>query len=221
MYALKYNIFPAYIAYTQKSLWNEGQDSMPFEETDHNPEFFLEYPVNARLAGSLKLRSLVIGLLEHESNGLAAGQSRSWNRQYVLIKFGIKTGEKLGVANSFLSDKALLYVKLWRASGYSSQDTYLKALGHNADFINYMGNGEIGLSVRNFLWGGSLKNHQLDVKTPVFRSNSKDSYEFEFRQQLPKMNFAVYLQYWYGYGETLQRFDRFGRRGFAGLSFSY
>jgi phospholipase A1 len=221
LYVLKYNLFPAYFAYTQKSLWNISQQSGPVEESNYNPEFFLEYPVNAVISGRFKLRNIVIGPLEHESNGLAGAQSRSWNRQYVLIRFGLESKEKLKVTNSFLSDKALLYVKLWHASGYSSQDDYLRSIGSNDTFLDYMGQGEVGVSIRNFLWGGSLRDHQLDIRTPVFRDNDKDSYEFEFRQQLPNMNFALYLQYWYGYGETLLRFDQFGRRGFFGLAFSY
>ncbi|MCX6641131.1 MAG: phospholipase A [bacterium] len=190
LYVLKYNLFPAYISYSQKSLWNVGQNSMPFEENNYNPEFFLDYSVNAVIFGRLKLRNIVICPLEHESNGLNRIQSRSWNRQYVLIRFGIESKKKLEITNSFLSDKAVLYVKLWYASGY-------------------------------FLWGGSLKNHQLDIKTPIFRDIHKSSYQFVFRQQLPEMNFALYLQYWYGYGETLLRFDKMGNRGFVGFSFSY
>ncbi len=221
LYVLKYNLFPAYFAYTQKSLWNVGQQSMPFEESNYNPEVFLDYPVNAVITGRIKLRNIVICPLEHESNGLADVQSRGWNRQYVLIKIGLESKEKLAVTNSFLSDKALLYLKLWKASGYSNQDDYLRSIGSNDTFLDYRGRGELGVSLRNFLWGGSLLNHQLDVKMPVFRDKRNNSYEFEFRQQLPNMNFALYLQYWYGYGETLLRFDQFGRRGFAGLAFSY
>jgi phospholipase A1/A2 len=221
LYVLKYNLFPAYFAYTQKSLWNVGQHSMPFEESNYNPEFFLDYPINAAIIGRFKLRNIVISPIEHESNGLAGVESRSWNRQYVLIKFGLESREKLEVTNSFLSDKALLYVKLWYASGYSDQDAYLQSIGSSDKFLDYMGHGELGLSVRNFLWRGSLRDHQLDIKTPIFRDKRKNSYEFQFRQQLPNMNFAVYLQYWYGYGETLLRFDQFERRGFVGLSFSY
>ncbi len=221
LYVLKYNLFPAYFAYTQKSLWNIGQKSGPFEESNYNPELFLDYPVNAAIIGRFKLRNIVISPLEHESNGLAGVQSRGWNRQYVLIKFGFESKEKLEVTNSFLSDKALLYVKLWHAWGYADEDAYLQSIGSNDKFLDYMGRGELGVSVRNFLWGGSLGDHQLDVKTPVFRDKRKNSYEFEFRQQLPETNFALYLQYWYGYGETLLRFDQFGRRGFVGLSFSY
>ena len=221
LYVLKYNIFPAYVIYTQKSLWNVGRKSMPFEESNYNPEFFLDYPINAVILGRFKLRNLVFSPIEHESNGLPGIQSRNWNRQYVLIRLGLESKEKLETKNAFLSDKALLYVKLWRAVGYSDQDDYLHSIGKNNKFSDFMGRGEIGISIRNFLWRGSFRNHQLDIKTPIFRDSSKNSYEFEFRQQVPNMNFALYLQYWYGYGETLMRFDRFGHRGFVGLSFSY
>lgn len=221
LYFLKYNLFPAYAAYTQKSLWNVGQGSMPFEETNYNPELFLDYPVNAAILGTFKLRNLVVGLIEHESNGVAGAQSRSWNRQYVLINFGLEQKERLAVTNSFIPDRALLYVKLWHASGYSDQDAYLQSIGSGAGFLDYMGRGEIGISVRNFIWGGFLKDHQLDIKTPIFRDIGKPSYEVQFRQMIPGMYFAIYLQYWYGYGETLLRFNQFGHRGFAGLSFSY
>jgi len=221
LYVLKYNVFPAYFAYTQKSLWNINQQSSPFEENNYNPEFFLDYPVNAAIIGRIKLRNIVVSPIEHESNGLSGAQSRSWNRQYVLVKFGLESKEKLAITNSFLSDKALLYVKLWNASGYEEENAYLQSVGKDGTFLDYMGRGEIGVSVRNFLWGGALKDHQLDIRTPIFRDSDKDSYKFEFRQQLPNMNFALYLQYWYGYGETLMRFDQFGRRGFVGLSFSY
>jgi phospholipase A1 len=221
LYILKHNFFPAYVAYTQKSLWNTGQQSLPFEENNYNPEFFLDYPVDAALLGRLKLRNIVVSPIEHESNGLSGAQSRSWNRQYVLFRLGLEAKEKLDITNSFLADKALLYIKLWHASGYSDQDDYLQSGGSSDTFLDYMGHGEIGISIRNFFWGGSLRDHQLDIKTPIFRDTRKSSYEVEFRQQLPYMNFALYFQYWYGYGETLLRFDQFGHRGFAGLSFSY
>ena len=221
LYVLKYNLFPAYVGYTQKSLWNEGRSSRPFEETNYNPEFFLDYPVRFLNIGRFKLRNIVFCPIEHESNGLDTIQSRSWNRQYLMFKFGIESKEKLKIANSFLADKASVYVKLWQASGYSGQDAYLKSIGSRDKFLDYMGHGEVGVSVRNFIWGGSLRNHQLDIRTPIFRNGGKKSYEFQFRQQLPRLNFALYLQYWYGYGETLLRFDRFGHRGFAGFSFSY
>ena len=221
LYVLKYNLFPAYVAYTQKSLWNVGQKSMPFEENNYNPEVFLDYPVNSTIYGRLKLRNIVFSPFEHESNGSDGEDTRSWNRLYLLIRFGLESKDKLEVTNSFLSDKASFYVKLWQASDYEDQDKYLQSIGSNDEFLDYMGRGEVGISLRNFLWRGSLKNHQLDIKTPIFREEDKHSYQVEFRQQIPYMNFALYTQYWYGYGETLMRFDQFGHRGFIGLTFSY
>jgi phospholipase A1/A2 len=221
LYILKYNLFPIYISYSQKSLWNIGQKSMPFEESNFNPECFLDYSINTKILGRLKLCNVVICLFEHESNGLLGDKSRSWNRQYILIRFGIESKEKLEITNSFLSDKAALYVKLWYASGYSDQDVYLEAIGNSYNFLDYMGWGEIGISVRNFFWGGGLRNHQLDIKTPILRDFRNSSYEIEFRQQIPELNFALYIQYYYGYRETLLRFDKLGNRGFVGFSFSY
>jgi len=221
LYVFNSDLFPAYIAYTQKSLWNVGQPSLPFEESDYNPEFFLDYPVNLLSIGRFKLRNIAVSPLEHESNGLEGIRSRSWNRQYVSLRFIITSREKLETTNSFLADKAQLYVKLWNASGVSEQDAFLRSIGSKNRFLDYMGRGEVRVSVRNFLWRGTFKNHQLDIRTPIFRGSNKESYELQFRQQLPNMNFALYLQYWYGYGETLLRFNRFGRRGFAGLSFTY
>jgi phospholipase A1 len=225
IYLGKYNLFPAYIGYTQMSLWNVGQSAMPFEETNYNPEFFLDYPVNKQVLdsffGPLKLRNVVVSPFEHESNGLAGDQTRRWIRQYVQIYFSLDPKNKLETPNSFISDKALLYVKLWYASGYSDEEAYLQSVGKQDRFLDYMGKGEVQLSIRNFLWSGRFENCQMDVKTPIIRQNRKPSFRWEFRQQLPNMNFALYLQYWYGYGETLARFDQFGRRAFAGLSFSY
>lgn len=189
--------------------------------TTGGTEFFLDYPVNAVIDGRLKLRDIVVSPFDHESNGLAGAQSRNWNRQYALVRFGLEPKEKLGKTNSFMADKASLYIKLWHASGYSGQDTYLRSVGNNRDFLDYMGRGEVGISVRDFLWGGSFRNHQLDIKTPILRGSGKNSYELELQQQIPNMNFALYMQYWVGYGETLLRFDQFDRRSFAGLSFSY
>jgi phospholipase A1 len=221
LYIFKYDLFPAYISYTQKSLWNVGQNSMPFEESNYNPTFFLDYPVNAMILNKFQLCDIIVSPFEHESNGLAGNRSRSWNRQYVQIRVGLESSEKMNVTNSFQSEKVLLYIKLWHASAYSDQDTYLQSIGNNNQFLGYMGHGEIGISIRNFIWGGIFRDHQLDIKTPIFQDNNKNSYELEFRQQIPDMNFAIYIQYWYGYGETLLRFDQFGHRAFVGFSFYY
>lgn len=221
LYIFKRSYFPIYIGYTQKSLWNIGQPSAPFEETNYNPELFLDYQVNRTIYNRLKLRNITVGLFEHESNGMSEADSRSWNRQYIMCKFGLEPEEHLNLTGSFIPDKMSFYVKLWIPSDYSDQDNYLHSRGSDDDFLDYAGRGEVSFSIRNFLWGGALKDHQLDIKTPIFHDTHKPSWQFEFRQQIPRMNFSIYFQYWYGHGESLLRFDQFGHRGFAGVSFSY
>ena len=225
LYVRRYNLFPAYVGYTQTTLWNVGQRTTPFEETNFNPEFFLDYPVEKVVAdgvlGRIRWRNVVLSPLEMESNGLPGPQSRRWNRQYIATSFGLEPEDKLETPHSFMPDKASLYLKLWFASGFDNIDNYLRSVGSDDDFLEYMGDGEIGLSLRNFLFNGNLRNCQLDLKTPFSGKFTKNSYKLEFRQQIPHLNYALYLQYWYGYGETLDRFDKFGRRGFAGLAFSF
>jgi len=63
-----------------------------------------------------------------------------------------------------------------RRRGYSDETTYLQSIGSNNKFLDHMGQGAIGVNVRNFLWVGSLKDHQLDMKTPIFRDSRKHSY---------------------------------------------
>jgi len=221
-FTLYRSYFPVYLAYTQKSLWNVGPHAEPVIESDYNPELFLDYPVDTRIVGQLMLRNIVISPLEHESNGRSGSiLARSWNRQYLMLGFGLQSDESLKVLKCFLQDKARLSLKVWHAYGYRSERHHLEAIGSKYGFLDYMGRGEVGLSVRNFLWGGRFRDHQLDVNMPILNDNITKSFNIEFRQQFPGTNFALYAQYWYGYGETLQQFDQFVRSGYAGVAFSH
>jgi outer membrane phospholipase A len=217
----KHNYFPLYFAYTQKSFWNIGQPSAPFEESNYNPEVFLDYALDYPVYERIMLRHIIISPFEHESNGQGGIQSRSWNRQYIAFTFGLEPKEHMDKINSFIQDKIALQLKFWHAYEYGDQEDYLRSIGSNEGFPDYMGRGELGLSIRNLFGSGSWGNNQLDVKTRLFRDRDKDSYEFVFQQRIPESNFSVFLQYYYGYGESLLRFDHFDRRFFAGISFSY
>ena len=217
----KHNYFPLYFAYTQKSFWNIGQPSAPFEESNYNPELFLDYPVDFQVYKNVRLRHIIVSPFEHESNGQSGDKSRSWNRQYIALTFGLETEEPLERINSYIRDKIALQLKLWHAYDYDEQEDYLRSLNSDDHFLDYMGCGELGLSIRNIFGSGSWGNNQLDIKTRIFRDHDKDSYEFDFQQRIPESNFSVFLQYYYGYGESLLRFDRFDRRFFAGIAFSY
>ncbi|RPI71702.1 MAG: hypothetical protein EHM45_23200, partial [Desulfobacteraceae bacterium] len=194
LWLFKHKYIPLYFAYTQKSFWNIGQPSAPFEESNYNPEMFLDYPLDFRIYKGIYLRNLMVSPFEHESNGQDGAKSRSWNRQYIAFSFGLEPEKKPEKLKPFIQDKMALQMKFWHAYGYNDQDDYLHALGRNDDFLDYMGRGELMLSIRNILGNGSWGNNQLDLKTRLFQDSDKDSYEFVFQQHIPNFPFSVFLQ---------------------------
>ena len=65
-----------FLMYTQKTLWNVFQNSMPMRDLNFNPGIGWSKPFFSkdRYVGKLTL------LVEHESNGRDGDESRSWNR---------------------------------------------------------------------------------------------------------------------------------------------
>ncbi|HUI44577.1 MAG TPA: phospholipase A [Nitrospirota bacterium] len=204
-----------YFAYTQKSLWDVGQTSMPFEESNYNPEAFFDYRINHSW-GRFSLRDIILSPFEHESNGLAGPDSRGWNRLYAAVRLGFLPMEQQCEAESEQKDHIELNMKLWHAFGYSDEAAYLQSLGSTETFLDYEGYGEINLVLRDVIVQGEWGN-RLDVTS---RIGGKENYEIEYQQKMPHLNFSPYIQYWNGYDETLLRFDRFGKRAFVGVSFS-
>jgi outer membrane phospholipase A len=94
--------FPAFngihFAYTQTSFWDLASHSKPFQDTSYKPEFFYITPNIHTDFSSVKGFFIQTGL-EHESNGLAAEDSRSTNFLYlhpILIFYNEKS--KAGMA---------------------------------------------------------------------------------------------------------------------------
>lgn len=205
-----------YLAYSQISLWNVGQSSKPFEESNYNPEAFLNYSANIT-RGYVTLRDIILSPYEHESNGLAGPQSRSWNRVYAAVRMGFLPIIKQSDEEIMQKDRIELRVKVWHAYGYSDQDAYLQSIGSNNTFLDYEGYGEVNVALRDILVQGAWGN-RIDMTSKI---GGKQNFEFQYQQKIPTLNFMPYFQYWYGYDETLLRFDRFGRRAFLGVSFVY
>ena len=206
-----------YFAYSQKSLWNYGKPSKPFEESNYNPEFFADYRTDRRY-GDFILRNVIFSPFEHESNGLDGIQSRSWNRAYIAVRTGLYPIEGDGAVSPH--DRIELVLKLWHAWGYSDQDAYLQSIGSTEKFLDYAGRGEVELTARNILLKGAWGN-QVNVTTRIFHDLDKNSFNFEYLQKIKNWHIIPYFQYWYGYNETLLRFDRLERRTFVGLAFGY
>ncbi len=215
-YSLQGRPLALYLAYSQKSLWNVGQDSMPFEESNYNPEAFFNYSANIT-RGPFALRDIVLSPYEHESNGQEGPQSRSWNRVYAAVRLGFLPIVEQCDDDPAKKDHVELTIKAWHAYGYSEQTTYLQTTGNNSTFLDYEGYGEVNVALRDILVEGDWGN-QIDMTTKISR---KRNFELQYRQKIPPLNFIPYIQYSYGYDETLLRFDRFGKRTFWGVSFVY
>lgn len=166
-----------WFAYTQRSFWQvyNTEDSSPFRETNYEPEVLLNFRTNYDLLG-MKGRFINLGL-NHQSNGRSEPLSRSWNR--VVANFG------------FERDDLVLILKTWWRIPESDEED------DNPNIEDYLGYGELwgyyfwkgnrfGLMLRNNLdFGDNRGALQLEWSFPLFeRVNG-------------------YIQYFYGYGESL------------------
>jgi len=207
-----------YFAYTQKSFWDIGKPSMPFEENNYNPEVFISRAFDQPIRGNLELHEVAVGPIEHESNGLAGPDSRSWNRTYVASSFGLEPRKPLAETPALIRYRFLFSIKLWIPYDMGPENKYLDSIGKgNENFLDYAGWGEVGINLRDVLWS----KNQLDFTTRILNDWNKGGYEFGFHQNIPKTDFYLYAQYWYGYGESLLRFAESDRRFKVGFSFFF
>lgn len=170
-----------FAAYTNRSFWQvfDRKDSSPFRETDHEPELWLSHRTKWRLFGLTN--RLVQAGIAHQSNGQSGDLSRSWNRIYANMVF----------------ERGHYYFNLkpWLRIEEDKDDD------DNPDIEDYMGYFEFqgiynrnkqnfGLLVRNTLKDDYRGAVQLDWGFPVYDQ------------------VRGYVQYFYGYGESLIDYDR-------------
>ena len=175
-----------WFAYTQRSFWQlyDLDDSSPFRETDYEPEVLLTLGTRLRVLG-VDTRFVQVGL-NHQSNGQSEPLSRSWNR--LVANVGLERGP------------VSILVKSWYRFPDGDDD--------NPGLTHYVGNGEV--------WAYYfLKKHRLGV---MLRDNlnfheNRGAIQFEWSFPMFAM-IAGYVQYFYGYGESLldynHRIDRIG-----------
>jgi len=162
MFPIVHNIFgnngDLYFAYTNRSFWQvfNSNLSAPFRESNHEPEFWLQFNGTKKILGCNNKIS-AFGFI-HQSNGRNEPISRSWNRLFANLIF-----EKGNVVFS---------IKPWIIVG---------DLAGNEDIQDYMGNIEfsgvykwnrhtIGLMLRNNLQSGFSKGtFQVDWSFPIYK----------------------------------------------------
>ncbi|QDK44882.1 hypothetical protein DOM22_06755 [Bdellovibrio sp. ZAP7] len=192
--------FPLNFAYTQIIFWELQEESKPFLDATYNPEMFYRIDYDKKT-----IRSLDLGLFEHNSNGKAGDQSRSYNQSYLRANWAFES--KSWVVQFSAKVKAI----------YGVDET-------NRDIYDYVGPVE-----------GEVKFIQLfdsifDQLEAVININpgGKWSTEFDKGGYQLSLNFhvgglkvvpAFYVQYYHGYAETLVNYDQSVDEFRAGLMF--
>jgi phospholipase A1 len=183
-----------YGAYTNRSFWqmyNKG-DSEPFRETNHEPEIWAQFRNDWKIWG-LTNSVNTVGFA-HQSNGRSGEFSRSWNRLYA----------------SFLFEKGNwtydLKPWIWVSSERDETD--------NPDIDDYMGYGEFRVSY-------GKNNH---VASGMFRNLLESGFDkgaVELSWSFPVFDYPYlrgYVQYFYGYGESLIDYNHKVNRLGIGIS---
>jgi len=171
-----------WMGYTQSSRWqvyNGGEASRPFRESNYEPEVMLAFRTGYGL-GEWRGRMLAVGV-NHQSNGRADPLSRSWNR--VIVNVGLDR-----------ENWALMLRPWWRISDGDEDE--------NPGIENYIGRGdatlvyvrgghEFALMARHSLRGGE---------------DSRGAVQFDWGFPLTR-TLRGHLQVFDGYGESLIDYD--------------
>ena len=183
-----------YGAYTNRSFWQvyNRENSEPFRETNHEPEVWLQFRNDWSIFGFTNSVNTVGWV--HQSNGQSGLQSRSWDRLYATLVF-----ERAHWALSF---RPWLWV---------SPD---KDSGDNPDIDRYMGHGEF-----RAIYG--RKGHVFSLMLRNQIESGFDRGAAELSWSFPVLAYPYlrgYVQYFYGYGESLIDYNNKVNRLGVGIS---
>lgn len=179
-------------AYTQVSVWQayNSDESSPFRDTNYEPEMFLAFDTDYDVLG-LHGKMINVGAV-HQSNGRGNETlSRSWNRLYA--NFILERGN------------FACAIKPWYRIPEDEEED------NNPDLEDYLGYADFRLAY----------NHDGLVLSTLLRNNfdydeNYGSAEIDFSFPLVGQ-FKGFIQYFYGYGETLLTYDEKNERIGAGF----
>lgn len=180
---------PFYFGYTQFMFWALEEKSKPFRDFTYNPELF--YRLATENWGWLK--SVDIGAFGHNSNGKQDEDSRSLDKHYLRFNFereGPRWITRFGFQTSYL---------------YNFDET-------NRDIQNYIGPLSLSLSFIQLFDSWVDKSEIALTASPggKFATDLKHGgYQLSWSFRFGKFQLvpAFYMQYYYGYAETLLNYD--------------
>ncbi len=192
---------PLYFGYTQLMFWALNDDSKPFRDLTFNPELFYRWD----LGQATWLKSVDIGGFNHNSNGKAGPDSRSYNKSYLRANF-----EHQGPR--------------W-ISRFSLQGSDLYGFDPgNTDIQDFIGPVSFSLSFIQ-LFKAWVDRSELALQ---FSPGGKFSHRWGYGGYQASYSFrlggihlvpAFYLQYYRGYAETLLNYNQRVNVFRAGLIF--
>lgn len=169
-----------WLGYTQSSRWQiyNGDESRPFRETNHEPEFIFVWRTDYRLLG---FQGQMLSLsLNHQSNGQDEPRSRSWNRAILTIGFD-------------RPDWAVLIRPWWRLPETSDEED------ENPDIQDYVGRSELLIVHRR------SNSHQIAAQIRHSLKGGDDSRgSINLNWSYPCFDrLRCHAQIFHGYGESL------------------
>ena len=176
-----------YFGYTQTSLWDLGEPSAPFFDTSYRPSLFYRHD---RLTVWGNGRGRLWGQIgiEHESNGKAGDDSRSYNTIYVQ--------PVLEIDRAIGSAHLTVEPRLW---------AYVGDLSENPDIAEYRGYGHLRLAVTG-------RAEWQIAATGRVGTSGKGSLQVDLTYPMDRIflrtfDAFLYAQYFNGWSESLLGYD--------------
>ena len=188
------NHMDLYGAYTNRSFWQVYNDewSRPFRETNHEPEMWAQFQNDWTIGGFTNSVNAV-GVV-HQSNGRAGVLSRSWNRVYANFVFA--------------KGRLAFGIKPWVWLKGDREDS------DNPDITDYLGHAELRLAY-------GRNGHVFSLMSRNNIESGFDRGAVEVGWSFPVFGYPYlkgYVQYFYGYGESLIDYDQRVNRIGIGIS---
>ncbi len=201
--SFKYELFEQsdlFFAYTHKVLWSTQINSGPIKETNYAPELFYGLELESDW-----LPYIQFGLYRHESNGLDGNTSKQWDTSYI---------------EPFLSfDDFTISYKYWFKFPVEFSTNITAATD---EVLDYYGDGRLKVAYHPdngnqhalcFRLGKVANSYAFDYQlnfsiNNLFNDNAAEGI----------WNTSIYLEYFTGYGETLNTYNINTSRLLLGLS---